>query len=117
MIDGFPAPSLAPHRIYIPDHHRQSSEEIILQDAIGFFQNRLAFRGEHGRTVVIQRGLGYPFFTAADLDDGFFDFAHQGFVFASLRPEDLFLYHRDVNHMKALIRPVARRQAMSFLGI
>ena len=61
-------------------------EEIILQNAIGFFENRLALGAQNRRTVLVQRGLGSPFLAHADLLYRFLDRPHQRFILAAFRP-------------------------------
>ena len=75
-------------------------EEIILENAVGFFQNGFAFCGQHGITVLVQRRLGNPLLTAADLHDGLLHSANQRLVLAAFAPKDLLFHHWDVHNMK-----------------
>ena len=58
--------------------------KIILQNAIGFFENRLALGAQNRRTVLVQRGLGSPLLTHADLLDYLLDRAAKRLILAAL---------------------------------
>ena len=59
-------------------------EEIILQNAIGLFENRLALVAQNRRTVLVQRWLGSPLLTYADLLDYLLDRAAKRLILAAL---------------------------------
>ena len=78
-------------------------EEIILQNAVGFFENRFALGAQNRRAVLVQRGLGIPLLTHADLLYRLLDRPHQRFILAAFRPQDLFLHDGDIDHMKVIV--------------
>ena len=61
---------------------------------------------------LFQRGLGSPLLAHADLLDYLLDRPHQRFILAAFRPQDLFLYDRDIDHMKVVVvtRPAPARR-------
>ena len=78
-------------------------EKVILQHTVGRLQNLFPFCVQHRISVFIKNGFGFPLLTAADLCDRFLYRSPEGFILASLRPQDLFLHHRDINHMKVIV--------------
>ena len=59
-------------------------EEVILQNAIGLFENRLALGAQNRRTVLVQHWLGSPLLTHADLLDYLLDRAAKRLILAAL---------------------------------
>ena len=59
---------------------------LILQNAVGFFQNDLAVFRAHRFAKFIQYGSGLPLLAVADLHDGLLDGADQRRILAALRP-------------------------------
>ena len=78
-------------------------EEIVLQDTVRCSQDFLALGGQKRIALLIQNYLGFPLFAPADLHDRFLDCTHKGLILAPLRPENLFLHHRDIHHMKVVV--------------
>ena len=78
-------------------------KKVILQHTVGRLQNLFSFCVQHWITILVKHRLGLPFFTAADLRDRFLYRSPEGFILTSLRPQNLLLYHRDINHMKVVV--------------
>ena len=96
-------------------------EEIVLQNAVGFFENGLALYIQNRLAVLVQRGLGSPLLAHADLLDYLLDRSHQRFILAAFRPQDLLLYDRNIDHMKVVVVHVPpqsiRHGAVALVGV
>ena len=96
-------------------------EEIILQNAVGFFENGLALGAQNRRTVLVQRGLGSPLLAHADLLDYLFDRAAKRLILAALRPQNLFFHDGEVDHMKMVVIHVLSQRvghgAVALVGV
>ena len=78
-------------------------EEGVLEYAVGGDEDGFAGFGEHGLSAFVYSLLGVPFFASADLHDGFFYGADEGFVFTAFTPEDLLFYYGNVDHMEMIV--------------
>ena len=96
-------------------------EEIVLQDTVRCSQDFLALGGQKRIALLIQSYLGFPLFAPADLHDRFLDCTHKGLILAPLRPENLFLHHRDIHHMKVVVVHILpqsfRHSPVAFIGV
>ena len=95
--------------------------EIVLEDGVGFPQNRLAGLCEEGLPVLANCRLGGPLFAHTHLMDSLLHRSHQGRVFAAFRPADFLFHHRDVDHMKVvmvhILPQLFRHGPVPFIGV
>ena len=57
-------------------------------------------------SIFVHSRFGQPLFTAADLHNGFLYRSSESFILAAFRPQNLFLHHRDIDHMKMIMEHV-----------
>ena len=74
-----------------------------MQDAVRCPQDFLSLGGQKRIALLIQCNFGFPLFAAANLHNGLLDRTNKGLILAPLRPENLFLHHRDIHHMKVVV--------------